>query len=327
MKVFLSWSGDLSRGVASAIRRYLPCMLQDTVVFMSKHDLESGARWSHQLAEQLEHAEFGILCLTPQNIGSPWLLFEAGALTKHIEGRACGLLIAGLKPLDLTGPLSQFQNRILAADDFYQLLGDINGKLTKPLEDEQLQIVFAKFWPDLDKDCKTAIKSGMKDGSPAQQRDERDILDEILSKVRGIERTLDRPLTQYSQASADVPETLEVTAEHVIRHLNQRQQLILLELVNSDGSLKYLDPVTFESRHAWGDLQRLMASGLVHRTAVGYSITHETIARLVARVVHPMQMVRDASRDSVKSEYCDDDECILDENGNCINQMHWGANE
>jgi len=29
MKVFVSWSGELSKAVAEILRKYLPCMIQD----------------------------------------------------------------------------------------------------------------------------------------------------------------------------------------------------------------------------------------------------------------------------------------------------------
>jgi hypothetical protein len=103
MKVFLSWSGPMSQRIAEILRKYLPLMINDISPFLSRHDVESGTRWNLQLSQELRETEFGILCLTQNNLTSPWLLFEAGALTKHIEGRACGLLIGSLKATDVSG--------------------------------------------------------------------------------------------------------------------------------------------------------------------------------------------------------------------------------
>jgi hypothetical protein len=63
MRVFVSWSGELSRRVAETLRQYLPLMIQGADAFISKHDLESGTRWSLELAKELEESSFGILCL------------------------------------------------------------------------------------------------------------------------------------------------------------------------------------------------------------------------------------------------------------------------
>ena len=126
MKIFLSWSGDLSQSVAATIRKHLPLMIQSLEVFMSKHDIESGTRWANELAQELEQTSFGILCLTKESLSSAWLNFEAGALVKHADGRACGLLLAGLGTADISGPLTQFQHRRFQQDEFLHLLKDIN---------------------------------------------------------------------------------------------------------------------------------------------------------------------------------------------------------
>jgi hypothetical protein len=118
---------------------------------MSKRDVPSGTRWQAELANELEHSGFGIICLTPNNLGSPWILFEAGAITKHIAGRACSLLFGGLKVSDVTGPLSQFQNRLFAKDEFNHLIRDINTHLDTPMPGEQLQMIFDNWWDRIEK--------------------------------------------------------------------------------------------------------------------------------------------------------------------------------
>ena len=88
MKIFISWSGDLSQRVAEILDNYLPAMIKDLKTFLSRH-IQSGSRWNLELMKELSESNFGILCLTSENLNSAWLLFEAGALTKHVEGRAC----------------------------------------------------------------------------------------------------------------------------------------------------------------------------------------------------------------------------------------------
>src|SRR5262249_37155939 len=116
---------------------------------MSKHDLGSGVRWAPQLAAELSESTFGIICLTPDNLNAPWVLFEAGALTKHIEGRACCVLFGGLSAARVTEPLSQFQNRVFTEEEFRHLLRDINKLKEVPMESSAFNKLFDKFWPDM----------------------------------------------------------------------------------------------------------------------------------------------------------------------------------
>jgi hypothetical protein len=85
MKVFLSWSGEKSRAVATALRAWLPYVNAEVEPWMSESDIEPGARWSAEIAKELESTSFGIACVTSGNQGSPWLNFEAGALAKQLS--------------------------------------------------------------------------------------------------------------------------------------------------------------------------------------------------------------------------------------------------
>lgn len=191
MKIFLSWSGPLSQRIAEILHKYLPFIINELRPFVSGH-IESGSRWNLELMRELEQSSFGILCLTPENLDSAWLLFEAGALTKHIEGRACGLLIGQLKPNDVKGPLSQFQHREFSRDGFGALLEDINSKLDDPMERGKLNLIIDKWWSDIYLDYEKALQFAT--GEIKQiQRTQEDLLDEILTKVRVIEKNLTPP--------------------------------------------------------------------------------------------------------------------------------------
>src|SRR5262245_19790474 len=85
MKVFISWSGDISKAVASALRDWLPKVIQHVKPWMSEQDIPKGTRWLGYISEQLKEVKTGIICLTPDNQQNPWILFEAGALAKTVE--------------------------------------------------------------------------------------------------------------------------------------------------------------------------------------------------------------------------------------------------
>src|SRR5215472_19191834 len=93
LRIFISWSGSRSRGTAEALRDWLPDVLNIVDPWLSAADVEKGAKWRQVISGELEKANFAILCLTPENLSSPWLLFEAGALSKRSEALVCTYLL------------------------------------------------------------------------------------------------------------------------------------------------------------------------------------------------------------------------------------------
>jgi hypothetical protein len=60
MKVFLSWSGEVSHKVAAELHTWLPYILQRVKPFLSSGDISKGERWSDVLANELQDASYGI---------------------------------------------------------------------------------------------------------------------------------------------------------------------------------------------------------------------------------------------------------------------------
>src|SRR4030095_14366819 len=85
MKLFISWSGDTSKDVASALAPWLKDVIQTVEPWVSSRNIQAGQRWSNVLQQELREAEFGIVCVTNDNLHSPWLLFEAGALANSVS--------------------------------------------------------------------------------------------------------------------------------------------------------------------------------------------------------------------------------------------------
>ena len=104
MHVFLSWSGAKSKAVAEILKKYLPSMINEAEPWLSNQQIDPGSRWGPEIAKNLEIANIGISCITAENQNAPWILFEAGAITKSTTvGRAIVLRI-DLKTTEVTGP-------------------------------------------------------------------------------------------------------------------------------------------------------------------------------------------------------------------------------
>lgn len=279
MKVFVSWSGDVSRDTASALRRYLPCMLQGLTVFTSQHDLESGARWGTQLASELEETSFGIICLTGNNQTAPWVLYEAGALTKLTSGRACGLLLNGLTPANVSGPLGQFQHRQLTEDDFFLLVRDLNQKMSTPLPDEQLRLVYGKWWPDLASECAAVAARVPAASHEGNQRTDRELLEEILERVRSIPGFTTR-LRPGPDANVD-------RAELILRRillLRPHEELVFLQQFSRLSSSSDTETAVQLANEHPAILESLLKVGLLVRDEAGRPVVNVFLSTVLDRL-------------------------------------------
>lgn len=186
MQVFISWSGERSRKIAAALRDWLPLVIQALDPWFSPEDIDKGARWLADLNSQLQQRSVALICLTPENLTAPWLLFEAGALSKAIDSSCVSPVLLGVEPVDLEGPLAQFQATALNQTDIRRLLATLNRRLEKPLDERQIDTAFALLWPQLESQVHALLKAGP--AGKVKHRPESSILDEVLSKVRTIER-------------------------------------------------------------------------------------------------------------------------------------------
>jgi hypothetical protein len=192
MDVFISWSGPRSGAVANALRSWLPLIINALKPFLSSADIDKGARWGTELAQRLQAAKAGIICLTPSNISSEWLLFETGALSKTVANTFVCPLLIGLEPSDIKGPLAQFQATRATKDELLKLVKTLNRALEDAaLSDSQIEDAFGALWPKLE----TALNNLPPDEPRAKpQREERDILEEILDLVRNQSRSAAKAL-------------------------------------------------------------------------------------------------------------------------------------
>jgi hypothetical protein len=179
MKVFISWSGPISRQVAEKLRAWLRRVIPLLEPFVSFQDIEAGNVWIIELFKELKQSSAGIICISRENLHSDWLLFEAGALMDHMtRSRVCTLLI-DVSPLELNPPLSEFHATTFKRDDILRLIKTLHSHLDKPLwSDEELGVQFTACWPDLETHIRDVL------ATPRELRTEiQELAEELLLPV------------------------------------------------------------------------------------------------------------------------------------------------
>lgn len=135
---------------AIALRDWLPLVLQSVEPFMSEDDIDKGSRWFNEISRELDASDFGIVCVTRENLDAPWINFEAGALSKSVVDAHVIPLVQSLSPGELPAPLGQFNAATTSADDVFRVLRSINGATQKPISDTRLRTTFDRFWSELE---------------------------------------------------------------------------------------------------------------------------------------------------------------------------------
>jgi hypothetical protein len=187
--IFLAWSGERSKKIALCLRDTLKLICNGFQPWMSDVDVATGTRWEAEIGEALDQAQAAILCLTPENLNTPWVLFEAGAVAKSRTSLVIPYLFGLSATRDLKPPLSTFQ-RVTSALDEAQNLKMVRSLHSALPEGERrigegdLEEAFGLVW-------KTKLYpqlQGVGPGpvEPLQKRDDSEVLDEILGLVRGL---------------------------------------------------------------------------------------------------------------------------------------------
>jgi len=252
VKIFVSWSGALSQAVAAHLKEWLPLVVPFVKPYVSAEDIEKGARWSGDIASQLQSCAFGILCITHENMDAPWIHFEAGALSKTLEtARVCPLLF-GMRPAELnSGPLLQFQATVFDRDDVRKLVKTI-ARAGQAGEAPFLDKQFDNWWPQLQSDVEAAISAhaALPVDQPTETGPSLDgMVAEILERVRENDRRVLSQPTATVEADSPLRMPRRSTKRWWISRLESLQTLLdLADTIADSSSRGERDYVTKEIR-------------------------------------------------------------------------------
>jgi len=197
LPVFISWSGDQSKSFALHMKEWIPEVLQNTETFMSD-DIAAGARWSNEIAQSLEKSGYGVICLTQENLVAPWILYEAGALSKMVTSSFVTPILIGVERSKVQFPLQQFQSVTVEKNELFKLFVSINSRCDAPLEELRLRKTFERSFSDYEQ--KFHDLSNVTKHKTAHNRLDKDsdtnsaaALNEVLKSMQSIQVMLSNP--------------------------------------------------------------------------------------------------------------------------------------
>ena len=246
MKLFISWSGPLSAQIAQQLRAWIPVILPAVSPFVSAEDIDKGTRWSGEISRELSECNFGLVCLTRDNLQSQWLAFEAGALSKHLTGKVASILF-GLQQSEVQYPIAMFQNVRFNQGEMRQLITSLNNA-TEPSskrEEAHLDQLFGAFWPDLEKSVKLMLdNAATADGRVPPPPDTNAMVTELLSIARAQASSvfserhtarLESRLEYISAQLSAMKESARPTSDYRVRSQGLNDLLDLARVLLQDG--------------------------------------------------------------------------------------------
>lgn len=236
MKLFISWSGVLSHKIAKELQEWFPLVINQLKPFVSSENIKKGDRWIMDISSELEQSNFGIICLTKENLQEPWIMFEAGALSKNLnQSRVSCILFDGLKQSDVKSPLSLFQNTEFTYDDFKKLLHSINNSLgDNKINEALLTRTFDKWFPELEEKIRK-IQEDYSPPAPPKQEGE-NALSEILRTTQYISNVVSRFNLKLPEGSLDfVRFSNEYELEYATKNNNHPVKVYINPIFDNDG--------------------------------------------------------------------------------------------
>ena len=187
MKMFISWSGERSQALAQTLRDWIPLVLHYVEPWLSKADVAAGERWEQAVTKELEASNFGVICVTPENVTTPWILFEAGALAKSMQGSRVIPLLLDLDFSDISGPLAQFQAKKVERVGLIEVIQSINQTSDEKVPEARVKQLFEALWPELEKKVASIAKNAP---TEKHMRPQHEIFEELVAAVRAVDSRL-----------------------------------------------------------------------------------------------------------------------------------------
>lgn len=150
-QLFVSFAGSRSESVAEELVAMLRAIFGNAIGIFNSLQIQAGSFSLEEIRKRLSESDFGILCVTEENQFNPWLIFEAGAISRQLSTNVAPYLIGEFELFD-SSPLSKFAFQRRKADEkgTRRLVGDISDALCLPF-DQTSNKTFDVYWAELSK--------------------------------------------------------------------------------------------------------------------------------------------------------------------------------
>lgn len=163
--IFICWSGN-NRSVAKAVKDCLDLIFDKHIEVKYSEQLTSGSLWVTKLFDMLDNVDYGLVCLNKENYNSPWMHFEAGAITKSLKKSHVVPMLFDLEADSFSGPFSSFQSIDACKyeeDDAHviKLIKNINSMLGPNSQKQNIHHlvkIVERSWPDVISAHEAAVK-------------------------------------------------------------------------------------------------------------------------------------------------------------------------
>jgi len=188
--IFISWSkcpaDSIAEELAVLLNKVIPDELNVYVSSSNNHGIDAGENFHIALNNELNKSNFGILVLTKYNIGAYWLMFEAGAISKHKSSRVVPILF-DRDIQDIESPITGFTYIEFKKEDFKKLITSIKKSILKSeeiaLENIQnLEMVLDNKWDKFFDKVNTILKEYVETIDPMSIMMNHSVYDFVLSK-------------------------------------------------------------------------------------------------------------------------------------------------
>lgn len=205
MKIFISWSGPHAMAIAKVLKSWLKNTFDSADPWVSDEDISGGQVSLAEIDRALDGAQFGIVVTTKANQDAPWLSYEAGAMSREVDGGETRVMpmLVDLRVTDLTSPLKQYQAARFDAEGIGKMIKSIGEVLG--LDKEQIDNKVTTRAPDLEQlIAEISVPAPSAPTKPA--RPEVDVLDEIVTDLRALRADFEQFRTALVPSSSNRPE-------------------------------------------------------------------------------------------------------------------------